>query len=63
MEAVRRWHEELKELCTWYADNDRYIHMGLIQKFGELKAILNDTDKPETTWKIKSEFEVKDEEK
>ena len=40
--AVEKWHKGLWELCNWYLDNDRYIYMGLVQKFGELEKILED---------------------
>ena len=40
MEAVKKWHEELKQLCKEYLEHDRYIYMGLIQKFAELEEIL-----------------------
>ena len=43
MEAVRKWHEELKQLCLDYLEHDCYIYMGLIQKFGELEEILRNS--------------------
>ena len=39
-EKIDRWHEELYALCQGYLERDKYIYMGLIQKFGELDKIL-----------------------
>ena len=43
MEAVIKWHEELKQLCWDYLEHDCYIYMGLVQKFDELEEILHGT--------------------